>query len=293
MTEEEKKAADAAKLQNLQANANANVDKQSQATQAKQAEIQSKITDQEKQVQATESFAGWQKRMEDLQIRAAKRNIVNTYVWDADGGLRSEQQSFANTVEHTIGGSFTMNAALGAEAKFGAMATAELTAQATVNLTQTMTKTEARSKGFELSVDLSGLEYKGITDYNDRPILPGEKVDRYRFMSFYLEGSTDHFQDFFNYVVDPEWLRSNDEEARALRQTQAGKPNKAWWVLHRVTYVERPALMGFGRDVRKLRVAAEVSENQALLDKIAKLEDKNQKLEEKLDTILGLLKEQK
>ncbi len=293
MTEEEKKAADAAKLQNLQANANANVDKQSQATQAKQAEIQSKITDQEKQVQATESFAGWQKRMEDLQIRAAKRNIVNTYVWDADGGLRSEQQSFANTVEHTIGGSFTMNAALGAEAKFGAMATAELTAQATVNLTQTMTKTEARSKGFELSVDLSGLEYKGITDYNDRPILPGEKVDRYRFMSFYLEGSTDHFQDFFNYVVDPEWLRSNDEEARALRQTQAGKPNKAWRVLHRVTYVERPALMGFGRDVRKLRVAAEVSENQALLDKIAKLEDKNQKLEEKLDTILGLLKEQK
>ncbi|WP_410223460.1 LamG domain-containing protein [Limnospira platensis] len=293
MTEEEKKAADAAKQQNLQANANANVDKQSQATQAKQAEIQSKITDQEKRVQATESFAGWQRRMEDLQIRAAKRNIVNTYVWDADGGLRSEQQSFANTVEHTIGGSFTMNAALGAEAKFGAMATAELTAQATVNLTQTMTKTEARSKGFELTVDLGGLEYKGITDYNDQPILPGEKVDRYRFMSFYLEGSTDHFQDFFNYVVDPEWLRSNDEEARALRQTQAGKPNKAWRVLHRVTYVERPALMGFGRDVRKLRVAAEVSENQALLDKIAKLEDKNQKLEEKLDTILGLLKEQK
>jgi hypothetical protein len=293
MTEEEKKAADAAKQQNLQANANANVDKQSQATQAKQAEIQSKITDQEKRVQATESFAGWQRRMEDLQIRAAKRNIVNTYVWDADGGLRSEQQSFANTVEHTIGGSFTMNAALGAEAKFGAMATAELTAQATVNLTQTMTKTEARSKGFELTVDLGGLEYKGITDYNDQPILPGEKVDRYRFMSFYLEGSTDHFQDFFNYVVDPEWLRSNGEEARALRQTQAGKPNKAWRVLHRVTYVERPALMGFGRDVRKLRVAAEVSENQALLDKIAKLEDKNQKLEEKLDTILGLLKEQK
>jgi len=293
MTEEEKKAADAAKLQNLQANANANVDKQSQATQAKQAEIQSKITDQEKRVHATESFAGWQKRMEDLQIRAAKRNIVNTYVWDADGGLRSEQQSFASTVEHTIGGSFAMNAALGAEAKFGAMATAELTAQATVNLTQTMNKTEARSKGFELTVDLSGLEYKGITDYNDNPILPGEKVDRYRFMSFYLEGSTDHFQDFFNYVVDPEWLRSNDEEARALRQTQAGKPNKAWRVLHRVTYVERPALMGFGRDVRKLRAASEESEHQAVLAKIARLEEANHALEQKLDTILNFLQGQK
>ncbi|GCL50870.1 hypothetical protein NIES3804_24430 [Microcystis aeruginosa NIES-3804] len=293
MTEEEKKKAEEEKLNNAKADAAATVSEKSAAAKAKQAEIQSKINDQEKRVQATNSFAGWQKRMEDLQIRAGKRNIVNTYVWDADGGLRTEAQSFANTVEHTIGGSFAMNAGLGFEGKFGAIATVELTAQATVNLTQTMSKTEARSKGFELNVDLSGLEYKGITDYNDRPIMPGEKVDRYRFMSFYLEGSTNHFHDFFNYVVDPEWLRSNDEEARALRETQAGKPNKAWRVLHRVTYVERPALMGFGRDVRKLRAAAAVSDNQALLDKIAKLEEENQKLEKKLDTIISLLKGQK
>jgi hypothetical protein len=274
--------------------AQATVSEKSAATKAKQAEIQSKIGDQEKRVQATNSFAGWQKRMEDLQIRAGKRNIVNTYVWDADGGLRIEAQSFANTVEHTIGSSFGMNAGLGFEGKFGAGGfNAELTAQATVNLTQTMSKTEARSKGFELNIDLSGLEYKGITDYNDRPIMPGEKVDRYRFMSFYLEGSTNHFHDFFNYVVDPEWLRSNDEEAVALRQAQAGKPNKAWRVLHRVTYVERPALMGFGRDLRKLRAAAAVSDNQALLDKIAKLEEENKKLEEKLNTIISLLKGQK
>jgi hypothetical protein len=294
MTEEEKKKAEEEKLQNQKAEAAAKTKQQETASGQKQAEIQSKIGDQEKRVQATNSFAGWQKRMEDLQIRAGKRNIVNTYVWDADGGLRIEAQSFANTVEHTIGGSFGMNAGLGFEGKFGAGGfNAELTAQATVNLTQTMSKTEARSKGFELSVDLSGLEYKGITDYNDRPIMPGEKVDRYRFMSFYLEGSTNHFHDFFNYVVDPEWLRSNDEEAVALRQAQAGKPNKAWRVLHRVTYVERPALMGFGRDLRKLRAAAAVSDNQALLDKIAKLEEENQKLEEKLNTIINLLKGQK
>ncbi|MDB9324057.1 hypothetical protein PN483_16560 [Nodularia spumigena CS-591/04] len=293
MTEEEKKKAEEEKLQNLQANANANVETQSKATQAKQAEIQSKIGDQEKRVQATNSFAGWQKRMESLQIRAAKRNIVNTYVWDGDGGLRTEQQSFANTVEHTIGGSFTMNAALGAEAKFGAMATAELTAQATVNLTQTMNKTEARSKGFELNVDLGGLEYKGITDYKDRPILPGEKVDRYRFMSFYLESSTQNFQDFFSYVVDPEWLQSNDEEARALRQAQAGKANKTWRVLHRVTYVERPALMGFGRDIRKMQAAAEISQHQQLLEQIAKLEAHNRELEQKLDHILNYLQQSK
>ncbi|MEG5207856.1 LamG domain-containing protein [Microcoleus sp. ARI1-A3] len=294
MTEEEKKKAAEEKLQNEKAEAAAKTKQQETASQQKQAEIQSKIGDREKRVQATDSFAGWQKRMESLQIRAGKRNIVNTYVWDADGGLRTEAQSFANTVEHSIGGSFSMNAGLGGEANVGVAGFMfELSALATVNLTQTMSKTEARSKGFELNVDLSGLEYKGITNYNDNPILPGEKVDRYRFMSFYLEGSTNNFQDFFNYVVDPEWLRSNDEEARALRQTQAGKPNKTWRVLHRVTYVERPALMGFGRDVRKLRAAAEISENQQLLGKIAKLEEDNRKLEAKLDKILDLLFERK
>jgi len=294
MTDEEKKKAQDDKAQKFQDSAAQSTDKTSAATKQKQSEIQSKIGDQEKRVQATDSFAGWQKRMESIQIRSGKRNIVNTYVWDADGGLRTEAQSFANTVEHTIGGSFSMNAGLGLQSEFSAFGVdVELTAQATVNLTQTMSKTELRSKGFELNVDLSGLEYKGITDYKDRPILPGEKVDRYRFMSFYLEGSTNHFQDFFNYVVDPEWLASNDEEARALRQAQAGKPNKAWRVLHRVTYVERPALMGFGRDVRKLRAAAEISENQALLDKIAKLEKDNRKLEEKLDQILQYLQQSK
>ena len=272
---------------NIQSQATANVQQQGQAAQAKQAQIQNKITNQEKQVHAMASFAGWQKRMEDIQIRAGKRNIVNTYVWDADGGLRTEAQSFANTVEHTIGGSFAMMAALGFEGQFKATAAAtELTAQATVNLTQTMSKTESRSKGFELNIDLSGMENKGVTDYNDNPILPGEKVDRYRFMSFYLEGNTQNFQDFFNYVVDPEWLRSNDEEARALRQAQAGKPNKTWRVLHRVTYVERPALMGFGRDIRQFKVRDEnVGIGKVIVD-VANLQ-------QKVDQILEWINSQK
>jgi hypothetical protein len=116
------------------------------------------------------------------------------------------------------------------------------------------------------------MEFRGITDFRDNPIVPGEKVDRYRFMSFYLEGSTQNFQDFFTYVVDPEWLASNDEEARALRQTQSGKPNKTWRVLHRVTYVERPALMDFGRTRRTLTVA-ESSDYQLLFDKLAALQE--------------------
>ena len=39
--------------------------------------------------------------------------------------------------------------------------------------------------------------------------------------------------------------------AAALRQAM-GKANKAWRVLHRVTYVERPALSAVGGDARPL-----------------------------------------
>jgi len=291
MTQAEKDKAAADKAKNAQAEGEANVKNNNAATEQKRNEIKAKINDREKSEHAQFCFAGWQKRMEDLQIRAGKRNIVNTYVWDADGGLRSEMQSFASTVEHTIGGSFTLNAGLGFEGKFaGAGVGVELTAQATINLTQTMNKTQAKSTGLALNVDLSGLEFRGITNYKDEPILPGEKVDRYRFMSFYLDGSTSHFQDFFNYVVDPEWLKSNDEEARALRQAQAGKPNKPWRVLHRVTYVERPALMGVGVDVRKLPNADESSEHQQLLNEMATLKANEKKLETKLDQILAVLK---
>ncbi|MCF2149778.1 hypothetical protein IQ276_025790 [Desmonostoc muscorum LEGE 12446] len=218
--------------------------KQNPAAEQKQKEINSRFSDASQQIHATASFASWQKKMENIQLLAGKRNIVNTYVWDADGGFYSESQQFANSLEHTIGGSFNLEAAIGVQAGFKVFGYGfELEEQRTVHMTQTMTKTENQSKGFQLSVDISGVEGKGITDYKDRPLLPGEKVDRYRFMSFYLEGSTNNFNDFFAYVVDPEWLASNDEEARALRQTAAGLPNKTWRILHRVTYVERPALM--------------------------------------------------
>jgi hypothetical protein len=283
-------------------------DLKNQGNQRKQ-EISSRIDDIEKRTHAVESFAGWQKNMENILIRSGKRNIVNTYVWDADGGLRVEEQSFANTTEHTIGGSFSMSGSLGAKMNLSVFGVGvELTAMATTNLTQTMTKTQANSKGMELNVDLSGIEMLGITDENDIPFQPGEKVDRFRMMSFYLEGSTDNYLDFFNYVVDPEWLASNDEEARALRQVQTGRPNKAWRVLHRVTYVERPSLMGFGRDMRSQAEIASFSQarmswlipaNATVLDEVKTvrnrveyLEQENAKLQAKLDQIINLLNNQ-
>ncbi len=219
-----------------------------QQSASRQRDIDDKHKDLSARAHATDSFAGWQRNMENLQIRAAKRNIVNTYVWDGDGGFHAEEQQFASTVEHSVGGSFDLGFAMGAKAGIAvSKVLVECSAYAKLNLTQTMSKTESTSTGMELHVDLSGVESRRITDHRDYPLFPGEKVDRYRFMSFYLENDASHWHDFFNTVVDPEWLASNDEEARALRQTRQALPNKVWRVLHRVTYVERPTLMGFGR----------------------------------------------
>ncbi|WP_424102255.1 LamG-like jellyroll fold domain-containing protein [Moorena producens] len=253
----------------------------------RQEEINSQISNQDQQVHASECFAKWQKKMADLLIRAGKHNIVNTYVWDADGGLYSESQGFANTIENTVGSSFVMNSAGGFEYTFSVtgIATA-LDSSMTQYLNQTMTKTEDRSKGFSLEIDLSGVEHIGVTDSDDNPLIPGEKVDRYRFMSFYLDGSTQHYQDFFSNVVDPEWLQSNDEEARALRQVKSGKANKTWRIMHRVTYVERPALMGFGTIVPQPARPWWYASAATVQDSVDSLQGEVDELNAKVDQIL-------
>jgi hypothetical protein len=248
----------------------------------------------EREIHKSRSMANWQQRMKDLLVKAGKRNIVNTYVWDADGGSHVESEQFAATIEHTIGSSVEFSGGIGFEGeKQGVLVRGELTALATWNLTQTMTKTTESSKAVSLNVELTEVERIGITDHKDRPYLPGEKVDRYRFMSFFLEGATDHFEDFFNEVVDPEWLASNDEEARALREVDRSKPNKTWRILHRVTYVERPALMGFGRDVRTLASGPGFfTEFGPLQEAVVALQHDNVELRGMLDQILEALQPQ-
>ncbi|MFY0539070.1 hypothetical protein [Nannocystis pusilla] len=245
----------------------------------RRAQIEQAFADREQLFTANRGLEQWQSRMEDLRIRAGKRNIVNTYVWDANGGLHTEQQQFANSVQHNIGSSASVNFNFGLEAKFFiGVKGVELTTMATMQMSQTLSKTVTNNRGFGLGVSLSGVESRGVTDHKDRPLVPGEKVGRYRFMSFYLEGATQHFDDFFAYVVDPEWLSGNSENARALRDTR-GRTNKAWRVLHRVTYVERPALANFGADLRPLPAAP-----------AAPTVDKRvESLEQKVDLMLKLL----
>lgn len=272
------------------------VDEQSEEAQKEKAEAEAKKlkasrSQYEQNVHKGEVFESWQRKMEDLQIKAGKRNIVNTYVWDADGGTHVESQQFASTVEHTIGSSVDFNGKVGFDGNYAKLAfKAELTAQATFHLTQTMSKQLASSRTLSLNVDLSGVERQSVTDFKDRPYFPGEKVKRYRFMSFYLEGNTTHFDEFFAHVVDPEWLAGNSEGARALREVDRAKKNKTWRVMHRVTYVERPALAGFGRDARQVAGGSFYTELGPLQESVERIEAENKLLQEKLDTLLALVK---
>ena len=265
-----------------------------QADTEKQLEKLKFLVDVQGLLHSAAAKAVWQKKMQRHLENVGKRNIVNSVVWDADGGLHAESQQFASTVEHTIGGAYEadFDAGLHTEglATVGVGVAWSLTFTQSQRMSQTLSKTESNSQGFALNVDLSGVEHQGITDFKDRPFVPGEKVDRYRFMSFYLEGDTSHFHDFFNAAVDPEWLAGNDEEARALRQVDRSKANKTWRALHRVTDVERPALAGFGTDPRGLvETPTPVSELADLKAAVSGLKQENRQLQRKLDQILARL----
>lgn len=82
---------------------------------------------------------------------------------------------------------------------------------------------------------------KPVLDTKGEPEkLPG-KVDAYRFVTFYLDATTENFDDFFGTVIDPKWLEESTEPyAVALRQArQSGKKPPCWRIMHRVTYISR------------------------------------------------------
>lgn len=195
--------------------------------------------------------------------RLEKRNLANTYVWTADGGLFAETQETMDVVQESYGGSYAfkgqagifadLNVAIsGVGFKFGfeAMFGGRLNVQATksvqsensfsveVNVDEVERDVFLRDEAGEVLFDLSNpLTPKALRH-------PG-KVDAYRFMTFYLEPQADHFDHFFNQVVDPIWLeQSTDANAlalRGLRDANKGPGTKppCWRMFHRVTFVSR------------------------------------------------------
>ncbi|WOB43273.1 hypothetical protein HNI00_08960 [Thermoleptolyngbya oregonensis NK1-22] len=195
---------------------------------------------------------------EDKLPELTRRNLFNTYVWTADGGLFAETQQFMETQQEVIGGTFSVSGQIGGYMDFntaiaGMAVNFELESFWGGSQTLTKTRTSASQRSFGVTVDLDverniqvanpqQAERLGLSLYDakgDRAKCPG-KVDGYRFITFYLEPSQEHFKDFENKVIDRAWLeQSNDPNAIALRQSIQQKVGKPWRVMHRVTYVSR------------------------------------------------------
>ncbi|WTW93417.1 LamG domain-containing protein [Streptomycetaceae bacterium NBC_01309] len=187
------------------------------------------------------------------QKSAARRNIVNTYVWTAAGGLFSEATTTTDQVVQTTTGEHT----------FSSMGTFSVSGETEIGpagfkggyelslgggFTNTRRKSADASRTFSLDVvanpgrDLQKRDGDTpVFDAAHKPVLLPGRVDAYRFMSFYLDTSTDNFEDFFGKVVDPDWLEtSNHPHAKELaRARQTDRKPPCWRIMHRVTYVSR------------------------------------------------------
>lgn len=179
-----------------------------------------------------------------------KKNMVNTYVWTASGGLYSEQKDYVSELTESQSGNYDFSWDLGfnfsLEAVFAGPALwgeTSLMGGTHFSVTVEKQKEQGSALNLEISADPEGFlnRYLGDTDplryYTLKPE-PG-KVDTYRFMTFYLAPDEDNFTHFFDQVVDPLWLNtSNDSRAVLLREAR-GNSNPAWKVMHRVTFVSR------------------------------------------------------
>jgi len=220
-----------------------------------------------------------------------KRNLVNTYVWTADGGLFAETLQTMDSKSETIGGSYAFMGKAGLSTEITATVNIggkfALDALFGGHLNLTVNKTQESKSSFGLNVNLDKVERdiylrrannagqdELIFDSTDpkrpKPKKTPGKVDAYRFMSFYLEPNTDHYDQFFSKIVDPIWLEQSDDPAAvALRGARQPKTKPACWrVMHRVTYVSRvlpPLDLSAPASLEKTLQTLEVDSNYELI----------------------------
>ncbi|MFE0042518.1 LamG-like jellyroll fold domain-containing protein [Streptomyces albireticuli] len=184
----------------------------------------------------------------------SRRDLVNTYVWTADGGFFAETTETTDAVSETTSGSYSLSGSVGASVgtSFDVMGIG-INAQLDASLGGGMSVTRARGKeatrsfGLNVTCAPSGnvqqydANRKPVFDADGKPVNAPGKVDAYRFLSFYLGEDTEHFDTFFHKVVDPAWLANGtDPNAAALRQArQSDRKPPCWRVMHRVTFVSR------------------------------------------------------
>jgi hypothetical protein len=189
---------------------------------------------------------------DEWKAQIARRSLVNTYVWNSDGGLYSEEEQFGAVRDESFSGTYELvgKGCFWGEATFmiGPVASFEVLAGQRTLTKAMKSKRDATSFGIHVKMPGEGFLNKradpapGFPEPGQYPVAyepdacPG-KVNQYRFMSFYLAPRKKNFEDFKT-IVDKKWLDSGDPDAFALRQALA-YPNLVWRVLHRVTYVNR------------------------------------------------------
>jgi len=198
----------------------------------------------------------------------AKRNLVNTYIWTAEGGFFAQSTQTSAVRQEVTGSSYGFSTAtdvgFGLELSgLGLSGGFEFNATSSGQLNITKTATKDSETSYELSISL---------DSPGNPQKPGT-VDAYRFFTFYLEPAVANFDQFFGYVIDPIWLaESNHPNAVALRQANnTEKKPPCWRVFHRVTFVSR-VLPEFPDDTMpaldQALMAADVSSNWQLIQRL-------------------------
>ena len=192
----------------------------------------------------------------DLPQKFAKRNLVNTYVWTADGGFFAETTETTDVKSEVTAGSFSFSGAVGGtfnlniDAPVGISLEFEAAIGGSINVTKTRAKDTEKSFSLAVNVDVPGDLQKTAPDANNvwKPVFDDDgngvtaagKVDAYRFKTFYLDGSGRNFEDLFGKVIDPIWLAGDSPNAVALRQANQGdKKPPCWRIFHRVTFVSR------------------------------------------------------
>ncbi|WP_440071630.1 LamG-like jellyroll fold domain-containing protein [Streptosporangium sp. OZ121] len=215
---------------------------------------------------------------------ASRRNIANTYVWTAAGGFFAETTGTTDQVTETVTGSYSFNATIGGHfavsfdvvgtgCKFG------VEASFGTGYSVTRSKSQDATRTFSLDVNCAPgrqlQRFDGDTplfDKDGKPALVPGRVDAYRFMSFYLDTSTDNFEDFYGKVIDPEWLeRSTEPNALALKRArQSDRKPPCWRILHRVTFVSRvlPTTPGAKASLQQVMATQKITSTYALVKRL-------------------------
>ena len=204
---------------------------------------------------------------EEWKKRMARRNLVNTYVWNSDGGLYAEEEQFSAVREDSMGGSYDfvgkagvyteISMSIGLDFALDALFGGHIRTKAMKSRRETTgfgVRSTAPGEGFlnRRAADQASIPAAQYPVRYDADSAAG-KVNQYRFMTFYLAPRKRNFDDFQT-VVDPDWLNRQgayagtyDPDAFALKQALAN-PNEVWRVLHRVTYVNRVRESGSGTE---------------------------------------------